>query len=218
MAKLDALKEKISQTQASVLEKLDKIALYKKWKEKRAQKSPSQGPSNDSLGAIYRQGGVGTRLQVILVIAFALGGTFFTVKAGKKFFSRLGTSAENEKLKQDYSHGLEELTSRVVENASLISMGRFQTNVFSAEKPGSYMAVDVWIRVSDPATAEFAQKHETMIYDAIVGGFSQAYREEINPLTEQGNRATKGLIIESVNKLLPKGKTEEVFFQNLIVQ
>lgn len=216
MAKLDALKEKISQAQASVSDKLDKIALFKKWKEKRAQKPA--GPASYSLGAIYREGNTGTRLQVLAIYALALTALFFTFQSGRKIFARLGKSVENEKLKADYSHGLEELSQKVMEKATLVSMGKFTTNVYQPGKPKGLLVVDVWLRVSDPTAAEFAQKNETLIYDGIVDAFSQAHKDEINPLTDEGNEILKGRVIEAVNKLLPHGKTEEVFFQNMIVQ
>lgn len=216
MAKLDALKDKISKAQTSVSDKLDKIALFKKWKEKRGQKAAA--PASYSLGSIYREGSTGTRLQVIVIYALALAALFFTFQSGRRIFARLGKSVENEKLKADYSHGLEELSQKVVEKASLISMGKFTTNVYQPGKSGGFLVVDVWLRVSDPSAAEFAQKNETMVYDAIVSAFSQAYKDEVNPLTDEGNEAMKGRVIESVNKLMQHGKAEEVFFQNMIVQ
>lgn len=197
-------------------DKLDKIALFKKWKEKRAQKAA--GPASYSLGTIYREGSTGTRFQVIVICALAIAALFFTFQSGRKIFARLGKSVENEKLKADYSHGLEELAQKVVEKATLVSMGKFTTNVYQPGKSGGFLVVDVWLRVSDPIAAEFAQKNETMVYDGIVDAFSQAYKDQINPLTDEGNEAMKGRVIEAVNKLMPHGKTEEVFFQNMIVQ
>lgn len=215
MAKLDALKEKISQTQSAVSEKLDKIALFKKWKESRAQKA---APSSHSLKQIYRQGGTRTRLQVLLIYAFALAAVFFTFQAGRKMFARLGKSVENEKLKADYSHGLEELAQRAVEKANLVSVGKFTANAYQPGRSNAVLAADVWLRVNDPAAAEFVQKNETLIYDGIVNGFSQAHRDQINPLTEEGSEATKGRIIEALNQVMGTGKVVEVFFQNMIVQ
>jgi flagellar basal body-associated protein FliL len=218
MAKLDALKDKISQAQTSVSDKLDKIALFKKWKEKRAQKKAT-GPASYSLGAIYREGSTGTRLQVIVIYALAIAALFFTFQSGRKIFARLGKSVENEKLKADYAHGLEELSHKVVEKATLVSMGKFTTNVYQPGKSGGFLVVDVWLRVSDPTAAEFAQKNETIVYDAIVDAFSQAFKDEINPLTDEGAEVMKGRVAEAVNMVMHQhGKAEEVFFQNMIVQ
>lgn len=216
MAKLDALKEKISQAQTSVSTKLDKITLFKKWKEKRAQKAA--GPASYSLGTIYREGSTGTRLQVLLVYALAAAAIFFTFQSGRKIFARLGKSVENEKLKADYSHGLEELSQKVMEKATLVSMGKFTTNVYQPGKEKALLVVDVWLRVSEPAAAEFAQKNEAMIYDSIVDAFSQAHKDEIDPLTSEGSEIMKGRVIEAVNKVMQHGKADEAFFQNMIVQ
>jgi hypothetical protein len=218
MAKLDAVKEKLSQVQASVSEKLDKIALFKKWREGRKQRAQAAA-ADVSLGAIYRQGGVATRLQVITFYVLLLACLATTVLAGRKFFLRLAQSSkENEKLKEEYSHGLEELSQRVVEKANLVSVGKFTANAYSPGKAGGLMAVDVWLRMSEPSAADFAQKNDTVIYDGVVSGFNRAYRDELNPLEAEGAAAIKAMVLEEVNKSLPKGKAEEVFFQNLVVQ
>ncbi len=76
MSKLNALKEKLSGLQAKLSEKADKIAFFRKWREKKAAASVTAGDkaqaSGDpaSLGAIYREGSTLTRAQVILFFVF----------------------------------------------------------------------------------------------------------------------------------------------------
>jgi flagellar basal body-associated protein FliL len=217
MAKLDALKEKISQTKANVSDKLDKIALFKKWKEERAQKK-TKAPADLSLHEIYRYGGTSTRLQVILFYLLAIATLVSTGLAGKKIFARLGASKENEKLKTEYSHGLEEMASRVVEKANLVSMGKFTANAYRPGKKGGLMAVDIWLRMSDPEAASFAEKNEDIIYDGIVNGLSLGYENKADPLTPEGSGALKKFIMENLNDRIHDGKVEEVLFQNLVVQ
>jgi flagellar basal body-associated protein FliL len=217
MAKLDALKEKISQTKTNVSEKIDKIALFKRWKEERAQKK-AKAPTDLSLQAIYRRGGTGTRLQVALFYLLAAATVASTGLAGKKIFARLGASRENEKLKAEYSHGLEEMASRVVEKANLVSMGKFTANAYRPGQKGELMAADIWLRMSDPEAAAFAEKNEDIIYDGIVSGLSLGYEGKADPLTPEGAGTLKRLIMEKLNEKIREGKVEEVFFQNLVVQ
>lgn len=220
MAKLDALKEKIATLRAGLLAKLDKIAFIKKLREKQAQaaQSSSVAPSSSSLGTIYRDGGVATRLQVILVYMLAIAAIGFTVHAGRKVLKRVSSSKAHEELKKDYSTGLSEMNAKVVENANLISLGKFTSNVNSADGKVRLIAVDVWVRVSDPHTADFAQKNETILHDKIVEALELVAQENVDPLTVEGKNILKSRMMESLNHAFPKGKAEDILFQNLVVE
>jgi len=219
MAKLDALKLKLAATKAALSEKLDKIAFIKRWREKSAASTGTSSPSSSSsLGAIYREGGVGTRLQVILFFVFAVAALAATVHTGRKMWKRVSSSAGHEELKKDYSVGLAEMNAKVVENANLISLGKFTTNLQSTEGSSKFMAVDIWIRVSDPATADYATKNDLIINDRVVDALQHFSRESADPLTAEGKNTLKSRIQESINKSLPKGTAEDVLFQNMVVQ
>lgn len=221
MAKLDALKEKLNTLRAGITEKLDKIAFIKKLRERKNQqpKSAESSPgSSYSLGSIYREGGTGTRLQVITVYILAVAAMAATFHVGSKMLRRLKSSEQHEQLRKDYSSGLAEMSQKIVENANLISLGKFTSSAYNGEGKTSMMAVDIWIRVSDPDTADFAQKNEAVMHDRIVDALDVAYREKIAPLTDDGKNAAKSRIMEALNEVLPNGKVEDVLFENLVVQ
>jgi hypothetical protein len=224
MSKLDAVKQKIEALKASLNEKLDKIAFLKKFRSKHASapsdsqagnkaKSPSIG-----LASIYREGSTATRLQVILVYALFIGALIATGIASKSFFQRIRHSAEHEQVGKDMSHGLEVMHEKVIEKANMVYLNKFTVNVFAGGKSGRLMAVDIWIRVSEPDTAQFVQKNETMIYDRITDSFQNIYRSQIDILKESGKEEAKKIILDSINKTVPKGKADEIFFENLVVQ
>lgn len=214
MAKMDALKEKMTQARAGLAEKMDKIAFIRKWREQRTVKGPGATPH--SMGDIYRGGGVITRLQVILVYVFAIAALASTVYAVRKMMARFAT--KEAKIEKEYSHGLGDLANKAVEKANLVSLGKFTAGAYTEGKAKSLMVVDVWIRVSDPDTAAYAQSHETVIYDRVVEALNEAYQEKIDPLTEEGATITKSKVQESINHAMPKGRVEEIFFQNLVIQ
>ncbi len=242
MSKLDGIKQKISGLKTSLAQKVEKIPFLKKVlgpilgasSESNGGTTPNAGASDPlsagtsghkkpkktepGLTTIYREGSTLTRLQVILVYALFLGALVATTVAGKKFFQRLKKSDAHEQLKHDMSHGLEDMKEKVVERANLVSVGKFTVNVFAGGRPGRMMAVDVWLRMSDPESAGFAQKNESVIYDRITDAFQEIYNQQIDLLDENGKTEAKEKILDSINKALPKGKAEEIFFENLIVQ
>jgi len=217
MSKLDALKEKLNASRAGLAEKLDKITLFRKWREKK-EPAQSRPASSYSLGAIYRNGNTLTRIQVIIVYFLFIGALAATFQAGRKMFTRMGSGTEHQKLKEDTSRGFAEMAQKVVENANLISLGKFTTRAYTKDSGVKMMAVDIWVRVSDPKTAEFVQKNETILQDKITEAMGEMFTQEVDPLSISGKNTAKDQIQESMNKALPDGKVEEVFFQNLIVQ
>lgn len=80
------------------------------------------------------------------------------------------------------------------------------------------LSVDIWLRVSDPEAADFATKNEAVIYDRVVDALDQIYRARIDLLNEQGKIEAKSRMLESMNKAFPKGRAEDVLFQNLVIQ
>jgi flagellar basal body-associated protein FliL len=215
MPKLDALKEKAALFRQSLSEKVDKIAFLRKWKESKAAPAAA---SPYSLGQIYRQGGTATRLQVVFVYVLAIAAIASTLHAGRRIFSQLGTSAEHEKLKQEYAKGFAEISQRVTDKASIVSLGKFTTSAYSEPGRKRMMGVDVWLRVSDPDTAEFVQKNEAILHDRLLDSLNQVYLEKIDILTEKGKVAAKSRIQENLNKALPKGSVEDIFFHNLVMR
>jgi flagellar basal body-associated protein FliL len=218
MSKVDEIKQKLTGLQATLLEKLDKIAFLKKFRQpKSTSTSPGKKP-DPSLTTVYREGSTLTRLQVLLVYVLFLSAVVATGYAGKKFLARLKQSDAHENLKQEMSHGLEEFREKVVEKANMVSVGRFTVNVFAGGRPNRLMAVDIWLRMNDPDAAGFVQKNESVIHDRITDSFQGIYQENVDLLEEHGKQRAKALLLESINKSLPKGKAEEVFFENLIIQ
>lgn len=216
MSKLDAIKEKLAGLRGTVLEKADKIAFLKKWREKSAP-SPSS-PNTYSLGTIYRQGGTGTRLQVILVFVFAAASLTATGLAAKKMMSRFKSSVEHEKLKKDYAKEFEEFSKRVQSNAAVISVGRLTISAYVGEGKTALMNLDLWARMSDPQAADFAQKNDLILHDKALDALNELEREKVSLLTEHGKELARERLKEKLNRAMPKGKVEEVFFHNLVAQ
>jgi hypothetical protein len=224
MSKLDAIKNKLAAIREKALEKVDKIAFIKKWLEKKAP-SPSpnapekkKAPEAHSLGEIYRQGGTGTRLQVLLVFTFGLAALIATGLAIKKMASRFRSSVEHEKIKKDYAKEFEDFSKRVQTNASVISIGSLTINAYVGEGKSSLMSLDLWARMSDPQAADFAQKNDLILHDKALDALNDLFLEKVNLLSEQGKVTARNRIIEKINRVLPKGKVEEVFFHNLVAQ
>lgn len=214
MSRLDAIKEKLASVRTKVLEKTDKIAFLKKWKEK----TPEKAASPHSLGEIYRHGGTGTRFQVLLVFVFlsaALAATGFAVR---KMLSRFRSSVEHEKLKKDYAREFEEFSRRVQTKAGVISIGRLTINAYFGQGKSGLMSLDLWARMSDPQAADFAQKNDLILHDKAIEALNELEREKVSLLTEDGKTTARALLLEKLNRAIPKGKVEEVYFHNLIAQ
>jgi flagellar basal body-associated protein FliL len=220
MSKLAALTEKLGQTRTKITDKLFSLGPLKKWREARAAQASSAtgakaGP-HPGLVEIYRQGGTGTRLQVLLVYLFMIAAIGFTGYAGLKMFVRFESEA-HEELKQDYASGFEEINRRVVENANVLSLGEFTAQAFVRGRT-VFVKLDIWIKTSDPQAAEFAQKQDVILHDRVVDALDVLYRAQVDIMTEAGNATAKQRILESLNQAMPKGKVEEIFFHNLLMQ
>lgn len=217
MSKLDELKTKVATVRTQLAEKTDKIPLLKAWKASR-EEAAKRGPDPLSVGQIYRTGGVGTRLQVILVFVFAAGAVYFTYRAGHKILSGLRSSHANEELKKEVSHGLEEIQHHAQEEAKVVSLGQFTTNAFAGKTGEGMVNLDLWLRVSDPTAAAFVEQNSTRLNDVAMEVLNSAYHRQVNFLDEAGKETVKQDILTALNKEIPKGKVEEVFFHNLVVQ
>jgi len=215
MAKLDALKEKISGLKAKLREKLDKIAFFRKRGEATAAAPSKPSPG---IGQIYKQGSTGTRLHVILVFVLALASLAATVHAARKMLKHFGKSAEHEQLAKDYSHGFEELSQKAADKARLIALGTFTSVLSAGGEKKKMMSLDVWARVSDPDTADYLTKNDAIVRDRVIEALGEIAQQPVDPLSEPGKEFVKSKVTESLNNSLAKGKVEEVFFQNLIVQ
>lgn len=225
MSKLEAIKTKLASVREKAVEKVDKIAFFKKWLKKKTP-SPTtnthekvkSSSETHSLGEIYRQGGTGTRLQVLLVFTFALAALIATGLAMKKMISRFRSSVEHEKIKKDYAKEFEDFSKRVQTNASIISIGSLTINAYVGEGKSKLMSLDLWARMSDPQAADFAQKNDLILHDKALDALNDLYIEKVNLLSDQGKNAARNRIIEKLNRAIPKGKVEEVFFHNLVAQ
>lgn len=215
MSKLDSLKEKISALREQLRAKADKIAFIRKWRE---MASATAVPSAHSLREIYRHGGTGTRIQVLLVFLFGFAALGSTGLAISKVMARFKSSVEHEKLKKDYAKEFEEFSKRVQSNAAVISIGRVTVNAYSSSGSPKFMSVDLWARMSDPAAAEFAQKNDLIFHDKAIEALEEIRMEKVSLLDEQGKTLARKRIREKLNRAMPKGNVEEVFFHNLVAQ
>ncbi|MGZ3651570.1 MAG: flagellar basal body-associated FliL family protein [Bdellovibrionota bacterium] len=221
MSKLDALKEKLDGLRTQLREKTDKIAFIRSWRENRAKKlaAPPKPEDPHSLSAIYREGGTGTRLQVLafylfLVVAIVSAGSLIKKMAGK-----MQNSAAHEKMVTDFSHELAESKRKHEEDAQLLSLGQFTTNIYvGPPEESKMMSIDLWIRVSDPQTAGIVNDRNEVFREKTIDALNSLFQEKVNLLQEEGKKAARERVREALNTALKAGKVEEVFIQNLIVQ
>lgn len=216
MSKLDGMKDKITQLKAGLAEKLDKLPFLKKVLAKKPESSA--GPSGISLSGIYRDGGVATRLQVILFYVFLFSALASAGLMTKKIWSKLGSSHENEQLKKEYSHGLEELKHKAEEKAEMLSIGSMTVNAYVGEGRQAMVKIDVWAKVSDPAVAGMADKQDLIWHDKTLNALNEIFEKKVNLLQEDGKEFAKKTIKEALNKEIAHGKVEEIFFHNLVIQ
>lgn len=215
MAKLDALKEKIGGLKQKLTEKFHSIPLFQKILKKEEVK---KGADPHSIGVIYQSGGVFTRLQVILVFLLAAAAVASLGVVAAKIKGRHHAKSENEKLAADYSQGLEAMKRKMEDNASTLSLGQFVISAYVGEDKTASMGLDIWIRVSDVEAANFVQGHEIVLRDKSMDALNEIYMQKVNLLTEQGKETGKRKIRDFLNRAMPTGKVEEVFFHNIIVQ
>jgi flagellar basal body-associated protein FliL len=223
MQKLDELKDKLSGLKAKLLEKTDKIGFIRAWREK-AQKAEAtplvpKAPAPHSLRAIYRDGGVGTRLQVLAFYIFVFVALVSAGSLLKKVFLKMRSSNENEKLQQDFSHEFSEARRKALEKTDLLSLGQFITNAYvGPPKDAMMMSVDLWIRVNDPEASFMIESKNLIFRDKTMSAFNDLFVNKVNLLTDEGKAKAKEKIKEALNSYLKKGEVEEVFIQNMIVQ
>ncbi|RZA06067.1 MAG: flagellar basal body-associated FliL family protein [Proteobacteria bacterium] len=217
MSKLDDLKLKVTAVRSQLVEKTDKIPLLKSWKASREEAS-KRGPNPLALSQIYGKGNLATRLQVLLIFVFAGASLYFTYQAGHRIFKGLRASRANEELKKEVSHGLEEIQHHKVEEAKVVSLGQFSTNTFGGPSGEAMVNMDMWLRVSDPDAAAFVDQNSARLNDLAMGVLNDTYHRRVNFLDEEGKEIVKREVQAALNKAIPKGKVEEVFFHNLVVQ
>lgn len=215
MSKLNALKDKIAQLKSKLGEKLDKISFVKKWNERHAS---TKLPDPNTLGRIFKEGNTFTRIQVIFVYLLGLTALISTGFVARKVMISFKSSAENEKLKKDYSHGLEELQRKMQARASIISVGTVMAHIYVGGGKTTVMSLDLWARVNDAAAADFAQKNELILHDRALEALNTLYNQKVNLMTEEGKDVAREKIRDSMNKAMGRGHVEEVFFYNLVIQ
>jgi flagellar basal body-associated protein FliL len=217
MSKLNELKEKLAQTQAQMAEKADKIPLVQKWKAKRAE-AAAKGPDPLALGTMYKSGGVGIRLQVLVVVVLGAAAVYLSFSAAGKVLHRLRPEKAHEDLAHQVSHGLEEVQHHAVEEAKVVALGKFNANTFGGPQGEAIVNMDVWLRVSNPTVAGYVEKNVDKFTDLAMSTINAAYHEKVDVLTDEGKTKLKIQLNDSLSKALPEGKIEEIFFHNLVVQ
>ena len=226
MSKLNALKEKLAELKAKLSEKADKIAFFRKWREKRTAASSAEGSkaaheaNAASLGVIYREGSTLTRAQVILFFVFLVISVVSAGSLAKKVLVKLKTSGEHEKIKAEYSQGFAEVQRKHLEKAEMIALGQFTANTWVGPPKGAaMMSVDLWIRVSAPEAAAAVNGRTVVFHDKAMDALDSLYREKVSLLTEAGKMRAREKIKGALGQSLPHGTSvEEVYIQNLVVQ
>ena len=226
MSKLTVLKEKLAGLQAKLSEKADKIAFFRKWREKKAAAPAPAGAQTPgdtdsaSLGAIYREGSTLTRAQVILFFVFIVISVVSAGSLAKKVLVKLKTSGEHEKIKAEYTQGFAEVQRKHLEKAEMIALGQFTANAWVGPPKGEgMMSVDLWIRVSDPKAAAAVNGRTAVFHDKAMDALDSLFREKVSLLTEPGKARAREKLKEALGQSLPHGTAvEEVFIQNLVVQ
>jgi flagellar basal body-associated protein FliL len=104
------------------------------------------------------------------------------------------------------------------ENASTLSLGQFVISAYVGEEKQASMGIDIWVRVSQVEAANYVQSHEIVLRDKTMDALNELYMQKVNLLTEQGKEFGKKKIRDFLNRTIPEGKVEEVFFHNIIVQ
>lgn len=216
MSKLDGIKEKLSNFKETAREKLDKISLLG-WKKKDASAAAPGAPNPYSIGEMYRSGSTATRLQIFFVFIFLVSGIALAIYASKKFLKGFKSTTASETLKKEYTHGFEELNRKALEKATLISLGKFQAKI-KLDGNDRYVAIDLWLRITAPESAEFLRKNELIVNDKVVSAFQDIHTQSVDLLSEDGKKVAKGILKKHIDTILPKGEVQDAFFENLIVQ
>lgn len=221
MSKLNALKEKLAGVKAQLIEKTDKIAFIRKWREgtKPAPAGDGQKKRSYSLSSIYRDGSTGTRLQVIAFYVLIIVGIFSSASMLKKVGAKFTGSKANDQLKQEYSHEFAEARRKSLESIEMLSLGQFTSNVYvGPPKDSMKMNIDLWVRVSNADAAASINNDGSIYQDRTAGVLADLFAQKVNLLTEEGKNTAREEIKEALNSALKSGKVEEVFIQNLTAQ
>jgi flagellar basal body-associated protein FliL len=220
MPNLNALKEKLTSLKAALVEKTDKIATLRSWREKNAAPdAAAKGPSPHSLGAIFREGATGTRLQVLAFYLFILVALVSAGSLMKKLADKMRSSDANEQLRKDYSHEFSEAARKAKEKNDILALGQFTANAYTSSKEeAKMMRLDLWIRVSDPETAATINAKNALFRDRTMGALHDLFTEKKSLLGEAGKAEAREKIRETLNASLQKGRIEEVFIQNLVIE
>ncbi len=217
MQKLQEIKAKFTSAMAPLREKVlgnPKIkALAEKWA---AQKT--RAPNPDNLILVLKNGTWGQRLRVVVIFLFLGGfavGFWWTTNLIVKRFQKSGSHRVDSSA---YQSELEALNEKIRSNAAVLNIGSITFNTFSLDGRALNGTVDVWARFSDPETAGWANSENVRVLDAAIAGLQDLVPARISLLNEQGKDTAKLRIQERMQKVLPKGKVEEIYFHNLTAQ
>jgi len=180
--------------------------------------APTKAPVRHSLGAMYREGNTGTRLQVLAFYVFVL---IALVSAGSLFMkvaNKMRRSTANEQLKKDYTNEFAEVRRKAIESADMISLGQFTATGYVGAQEEKMMKMDLWIRVSDPAAATAIDTKNEIFRDKTMDALNNLSVAKVNLLTEAGKTAAREQIRAALNSALKQGEVKEVYIQNLIAQ
>ncbi|HEY8279000.1 MAG TPA: flagellar basal body-associated FliL family protein [Bdellovibrionota bacterium] len=218
MPNLSVLKDKLSALKAKLVEKTNQIGFIRARREK-AQETETKAQDPHSLAAIYREGGVLTRLQVIAFYIFVLVALVSAGSLIKKVAGKIRSSDANEQLKQDYSNEFAEARRKALEKVDLLSLGQFTTNVYVGPPQGTMMMnIDLWVRVNDPDAAAMINNKGAMFHDKTLDALNDLFVGKVNLLSEEGKLKARERIRAALNTLLKKGQVEDVFIHNLVAQ
>ena len=206
MSKLDEIKQKLS----GFREKLPKLAFLSSTKKEKAK--------SYSIGEIYKTGDTFTRLQVIVAALLMIAALVSAGIVGKRLWTRLGDQFADDKNKKKYAEEFAELANRAARNASIVSIGTVTVNSYTKNGDHAFLNMDIWVRVSDMDASNFVNKNEMILNDTALTVLNELFQNKISILSENGKQMARDKMLEKLNKVIPKGRVEEVFFHNLVLQ
>ena len=217
MGKLKELIEKIKAAIAQVRAKLSAHPLLAKL-FKPVKEPEQKAPDSTNPTILFKEGGVFTRLQLIVVVALLIcagGGIWISTKL---IFDRLQKNKSLQANSTKYQNQLEELNQRVRDNASIISLGQFTTNTWNSRNEKIKVQLDLWARFSDPDTAAYADKISIKVNDRISQALARLDEAKIGLMDDHGKAAFREEVKRQVEPLLRQGKLIDVYFHNLVAQ
>jgi len=129
---------------------------------------------------------------VVVLAAFGAGGYFFLSKGSLK-------SPDAEK----------------TTNITYYPLKSFVTNL-AGDQGTRYLKVTMQFGISDPSLSEELKANSVAIRDAIIAILSSKMYDDI--ASEDGKQLLKEQIKHAVNRILKKGKIDEVFFTEFVIQ